>query len=239
MKLSYSHIKNFKQCPKKYEYISVKKKSPGYSTDAHFGTIVHNVLADYFMVYLNNQQSMFPEEWNIHTLRNIFEQKTKHLSHDWLETAWNQLHTYATTVIQDNDTPLFIEHPFHWEFSGHTLSGRIDRIDTLGGNKVRIVEYKTQPCTATKHALQVAIYAHWMEQFTEYSVEEIEVHDLAQATRWKHDLSHISLDDLRNTFQNISYDIEHNIFPATPSSHCQYCPFQIPCQEGQKFLQKT
>ena len=61
MRISYSALNTFKQCPKKYHYQEIEKRKAPKSKEALFGTAVHETLR-----YMFSRDPLFP------TLEEVF-----------------------------------------------------------------------------------------------------------------------------------------------------------------------
>lgn len=171
MKLSYSRISLYLNCPKQYEYACIKKIPRAISTAESFGSSVHNTLKKWGELELHVQtpkpvvvqESLFDLEPEIQNSK--FEIDNLELTLETLHMFWEQSFirsTYATKVQADAEylrgkkvvTEFFtwwqqkerhvltIESGFTLPIGNTIVTGRFDRIEE-SEQGLHIIDFKT------------------------------------------------------------------------------------------------
>lgn len=147
--LSVSSLNSYLKCPIGFFYEHLLKVPVQFSEYALFGIAVHNSLQRLFDQMSLNRKKDFP---NLKMLIRIFDQEMREVEGGFapkhfarkLDDGKRQLEKYYQANIgqwpKQVKTELVIRHA---EWQGIPITGIIDRLDFLGKNKLRIVDYKT------------------------------------------------------------------------------------------------
>ncbi len=168
MKITYSALDTFKNCPQKYYFQEVKRIPAPKSKEAVFGSVVHTTLK-----FLHSSTPFFP------TLEQVCDYYKKHWPEPgkvrWLpeeekayfEQGLKLLEAYYKTSDFKSanviDLELYFEVPIQDEKGElHLLTGKIDRIDKREDGTLEIIDYKTArrmpPQKNVDNNLQLSLY---------------------------------------------------------------------------------
>jgi len=247
MRISYSSLENFKQCPLKYKLSNIDKIKEPKSKEAIFGTYIHKVLKwfyqkdphfptldallKYYREYWPKKTEGFewkdPEEEKSYFkegLRILEEFYNKNIPH---KTSILDLETRFEVVIDENpDKPN----------GKHILTGVIDRIDKLPDGTVEIIDYKTGKRMPSQNALdkneQLSLYAiglknRWPRIKTEnlkLSLYFLKFKEKINTKRTEKDL-----EEAKNKVIDLIHKIEKSDFEPRSSVLCGWCGYRNIC----------
>lgn len=131
------------------------------------------------------------------------------------------------------------EVDFQWELLW-PMSGRVDRLDWLDGNMLRLVDYKTgklqSPVPPTPSNLQLLLYQDAVSRRYQRPVAA-ELYGISQRSKFQHrrleageaDLHH---DDVQEILTGIQERMDNGAFFPVPDARlqpCRMCSFQLVC----------
>ncbi|MCX6784473.1 MAG: UvrD-helicase domain-containing protein [Candidatus Komeilibacteria bacterium] len=164
-KFSYTQIKDFQNCPRTYYYrYIVRLPLPG-APALSFGNTIHTTLQNFFEEIKKrssfNQNSLFgataPQTVagasGLVSLDELLALYAKNWQDDWYETKAMKeeykkkgkaiLKDFYYNEINQQVKVLYLEKMFNIKVGEYSLTGKIDRVDEVGGNQLRVVDYKT------------------------------------------------------------------------------------------------
>jgi len=246
MRLSYSALDTFKQCPLKYKFQYVDKISAPKSKEAIFGTLVHNALK----LFHDPERIVSPTE----------EELLSFWSENWLPSAFTDSREEAAAFAQGvlilknyfaKNSPLqfnilALETPFEAPIKIaneiHLVTGKIDRVDKIENDLFEVIDYKTaKKMPAQKnvdHNLQLSVYHIGLaNRWPSIKQEDRPIKTSLYFLKHGEKLSSIK------TNQDLQFAEEHVInlleqikkahgeekFPPQPSPLCDWCPYQRIC----------
>ncbi len=147
MRISYSALETFQQCPLKYklQYIDKIKVPP--SKEAVFGTLIHETLRmfhDPARPLPPTEEELlkfYTQNWNFDVFDNpdeeaaIFQQGIK-----MLKDYYAKNYSINFNIV---DLESRFEAPIEEGSEVHLITGKIDRIDKLPDGSFEIIDYKT------------------------------------------------------------------------------------------------
>jgi len=246
MRLSYSALDTFKQCPQKYKFQYVDRIPAPKSKDAIFGTLVHSALKYY---HEPNRLAPLTEE----ELLNFWLQ-------NWDASVFDDQRLEATLFAQgvqilknyfaknsglDFDV-LALETPFEAPVTfgqdAHFVTGKIDRIDKLNDGGFEVIDYKTtKKMPAQKSVdedLQLAIYHigvanRWPSLVQENRPIKTSLYFLKHGEKLSTTKTNVSLENTQETiarlFEKIKTAHEQQKFDPLPNPLCDWCAYQKIC----------
>src|SRR3989304_5996450 len=162
MKLSFSAISTYKNCPLSYKFMYVDKLPTKRTPVLSFGTSLHAALEKFYAVTVPKPPSL--------------EELLGHLTQTWEKAGYSsdaeeqQYFEHAKQVLTNFyhsnasqfQIPAAVEQRFEVELDGHVLRGIIDRLDKLPAGGYEIIDYKTGRNIPPKYRvdsdLQLSIY---------------------------------------------------------------------------------
>lgn len=236
MKVSYSKLSIFKECPFKYKCLYIdnlwhmKKDRPYLS----MGNSVHLALRDFFQVRnkslrtLQNLAKLLKRHWISKGYKDEEEEK------EYARRAWEMLsqfhETYDPYII-----PLMVERNFSATIEDNLIfSVRIDRVDKLNNGGYELIDYKTGKNTdieKEEQDLQVTIYYLALQhryriratRFTYYFLED----NKRVTTSRSEEQIQEGLTGIKGFVRKIESTQE---FLPTPNPFCSFCDFAEMCR---------
>jgi len=154
MRISYSSLENFKQCPLKYKFANIDNIKEPKSKEAVFGNYIHQVLKWFYQ-----QDPHFPPlEGLLEYYYNHWSKKQEgfvwpdeHEEKDYFQEGMRIIEDYyknnfpPKSMIMDLETRFeaVVDETPDEPGGKHILSGVIDRIDKLSDGTMEIIDYKT------------------------------------------------------------------------------------------------
>ncbi|MEI8096627.1 MAG: PD-(D/E)XK nuclease family protein [Candidatus Moraniibacteriota bacterium] len=241
MRISYSTLDSYRNCPLKYKFREIDKIKEPKSKEAVFGTLVHAVMKYIHTPALlsptiDQALDYFSKGWNSEVYENEMEERAAF--------------TQGVTIIQNylahtkpNDYNIVdLESRFAIEIGNeetglHTVSGIIDRIDKTEDG-YEIIDYKTTRKMPSQdkvdNDIQLSIY---LKAFLHRYPKEIEHLDKITVSLYylKHGVKLSSkrtkeqLENLEKTFLDVIKSIEEEKFDPILSPLCDWCGYQNIC----------
>ena len=239
MRLSYSALSAFSQCPQKYKWQYIDRIKVPPTPDLFFGSLIHDLLD----IMLKNDPVIVPLDKITEIYKNRFDPKVfegdisaDEYFNDGLEIlkTFHASHTPGLTTIYD--TEKFFE--IYWE--GHKIVGKIDRIDKLPTGEIEIIDYKTNKKlpheSDFKFDLQLPLY-EWAAKTIWNDVKDVKLSLYFLRHNKKITPDNIrSLDELQAYINKLANEISGSAFFPAPSKLCGWCEYLFRCKEGQDFL---
>lgn len=244
MRISYSDLQTFKQCPRRYQFkVLLRRKEPK-SKEQVFGTLIHECLK-----FMFTHDPLFP------TLDQVIEHYNERFPTDWPEAESEIYKKQGITVIKR-----FYERNAPWNFvivdleskfevvltdektgSGHILAGIMDRIDKLPDGTFEIIDYKTQKKLPAQEKvdrdLQLSIYAmglqkrwpHVESKKIKLSLQFLKHDEKLSTSRSEEDFKKTEADVIE-TIRDIESRVKDGReFEPVVSPLCDFCSFKPLC----------
>lgn len=170
--ISYSHLQTFEICPLHYKLKYMLKIPTPTSSAQSFGISLHSTLRDIYSLIINGEKVGIDRAAEILNL-NWSDEGYQSKGHE--KVARQRAIDAIDRYLRDNPTseskPLAVELPFNFNIDNIKVGGRLDRLDSLGNNKIEIIDYKTGDKIPTEKDLNSNL------QLTTYALAATEVHD--------------------------------------------------------------
>ncbi len=236
MRISYSALQTFENCPLKYKYSNIDKVKEPKSKEAIFGTLLHstlNFIHTPALVAPNLEQALdyFSKNWNSEIFEDELEERAAFSLGVSMVQKYYQKNNPADFIIVD------LESPFQIEIGDHVISGIIDRIDKTEDG-YEIIDYKTTKKMPSQEKvdndLQLSVY---LQAFLKRYPKEIENIDKIKVSLYylKHGVKLSStrtqeqLEKVRSLFLEVIAEIEKGNFPPNVNPLCDWCGYQKIC----------
>ena len=255
MRISYSSLENFKQCPLKYKFSQIDKMKEPKSKEAIFGIYIHKVLRWFYQkdphfptldALLKYYRDYWPRktegfEWKDSEeeksyfkegLRILEEFYNKNIPH---KTAILDLETRFEVVIDENPGK---------PNGKHILTGVIDRIDKLPDGTVEIIDYKTGKRMPSQNALdkndQLSLYAIGLKSRwprTKIKDLRLSLYFLKFNERINTKRTEKELKEVKNKIIELIHRIEKSNFEPHSSVLCGWCGYRNICPIWRHFYE--
>ncbi len=237
MRISYSRFATYRMCPQQYKLQYVDRVRVPTAVQLHFGSAVHEALNFMYaprhlrMPEVEQVVEAFVQAWrgrerevSEEQRQAYFEQGVEMLRRHW-ETHREREEGRSTAATEQ-----FFNIPFD---EGHLLTGRIDRVDVLPGNRLEIIDYKTSrrmpPERDMESNAQLAIYRMAADHL--YPGREVTttlvylLHDFEMRLTQTEEF----LEETRDEIREVLVGIEGEEYEPTPGTHCDWCAYREHC----------
>jgi len=251
MRISYSALDSYKNCPLKYRFQYIDRIKEPKSREQVFGTIVHSVLRYIHtpgpvQPSLDAALNQFSQIWNSDLYddevaeRTAFSQGVKIISdyyakNDPNESAIVDLESRFALEIGDDTT------------GRHVIAGTIDRIDATPDG-FEIIDYKTARKMPSQEKvdndLQLSIYLRaFLDRYPKETEHldriTVSLYYLRHGVKLSSTRTREQLDDLDRQFLEVISHIDAGEFEPVLTPLCDYCGFQRLCPFWKhKFLEE-
>ena len=241
MRISYSTLDTYQNCPLKYKYRNVDKIPEPKSKEAVFGTLVHAV-----MKYIHTpallapsvEQALdyFAKGWNSEIYENEMEERAAFTQGVTIIQNYLAKNKPADYTIVDLESRFAIEIG-NAETGLHTVSGIIDRIDKTADG-YEIIDYKTTRKMPSQdkvdNDIQLSIYlkaflARYPKEIDRLDQITVSLYYLKHGVKLSSKRSKEQLETLEKTFLDVIHSIEEEKFDPILSPLCDWCGYQKIC----------
>ncbi len=238
--LSATSIDSYEQCPLQFK-IDKEWSLPGKpAAQLQFGNAVHTALKAFYDAVLAGRPLSLP------ALLRTFDEALAAMPADdphqrelYLEAGHEQLEEFfRRAAAAPSPDVLGTERAFRMKLGGAFVTGRVDRIDRLGGGRVEIVDYKTgKPRTQDNadDSLQLSIYAlaarEWGFEPAKLTIYNLESNEPVTTSRTAAQLA-----AAEDRIAAVATRIAQGDFEPTPGFHCAGCDYRDLCPATEQRL---
>jgi DNA helicase-2/ATP-dependent DNA helicase PcrA len=230
--LSANSVETYSICPLKFK-LRRDWQIPGEASAAmQFGNAVHTVLKNYY------DPSPHPADQTAADVVAAFKREfAKAVIEDPVQRQlYEELGSRHLQIMVDARPRAAIvviaaEASFNFKMGKLAVIGRIDRIDRLDGNNVRVIDYKTGTPWDQKDAddsLQLSIYAMGATQM-KYEPRELVLLNLRGNEEVVTGRTPAQLERARRKIEEAAEGIAAHHFEPKPGLHCRWCEFARLC----------
>jgi len=239
--ISYSQLEAFAQCPLKYKYRYVLGLPTPPSHVLNFGQTIHRTLRDFHRYQLVGQEATLEDLLRIYAHQWIGE---GYDSETHRQERFNQgqkiLERYFSEHTQHLGQPLYLEKKFSLRLNSTTLIGSIDRVETLTGGQVALIDYKTGGSTRDQKEVdrdeQLTIYALAAKEALNLDPQKLALYFLEPGVLVATSRTEEEIAKKKRGILEQVGEIRQSEFPARVSKLCQYCDYRHICPEYRESL---
>lgn len=252
-KFSFSQLKTYEACPLRYKFAYVLKIPTFGNCHLTFGTTMHNSLQNFLSECLENenlnQSTLFEtgvkKERAIQPLEKLIKVYDACWSDDWYENEKQRenyyqkgkemLKKFHERFSAEQPKVQALEQEFNLKIGDYFFKGRIDRVDLLPNNKVRVTDYKTGKTAKTPLSFddrkQLILYQIAGEELLKYDFENLFYYYLENDEQISALASTADKEKLKKQFVDQAEQICAGNFESTPEEHvCKYCDYKGICE---------
>lgn len=245
MRVSYSSLSTYENCPLKYKYAYIERLPRIPSPALSFGQSVHEALRWFYDVPTPHP----PEK----------ESLLEYLSECWVSDGYEspgmelKYYMHAMRVLElfhrqnanDFSLPAALEHRFSIDLGFCVLNGVIDRLDRDPEGNYEVIDYKTSrrlpPRDRLRNDLQLPLYNIAVEDIWGIRPGKSTYYYLVPNQKFSRRYSASDISGSRDRIRSIVDKIEAGSFEPRENALCPWCDFRRNCPvfEGVKKPERT
>ena len=241
MRLSYSSLETFKQCPLKYKFREIDKLKEPKSKEAVFGTLLHSVLhfahtqQGALFPTLEDALDFFARNWNADVYEDEQEERAAFSQGVSIIQQYYEQNDIAKATVVDLESRFTID--IGPPEDTHVVSGIIDRIDkTKDGYE--IIDYKTAKKMPSQddvdNNLQLSIYLlaflkRYPKERENLENLKVSLYFLKHGVKLSSERTEEQLKNVEQEFLSVIHEIGKGVFDPVVTPLCDWCGFQKKC----------
>ncbi len=242
MKLSFSKVRTYLECPLKYYFIYILKFKTKPRSYLSFGKTIHSTLSEFHKLprypSFNDLEKIYEKKWINEGFLDKEEEEKE------FKKGLQILKKYYSKNIFNYNKAYMVEKEVIYKIKDILITGFIDRIDKFN-DEYEIIEYKTGKNSLEYNSiglidenniLQMSIYyLAFKYQFKKYP-KNILIYYLSLDKDEKIYLNfnnNISKETIK-TILNVNNNILNNNFYKKENEFCKYCDFIKECKEWKR-----
>ena len=229
---SYSQISTYQTCALQYKYGYILRIPSPPNHNLSFGISIHNTLHDFYAnlmfgeVSLEKLLEIYEKNWNPlgyvdeEHRRLRFESGKEVLKKFWKENKKIKI------------KPIALEKAFRLRIDGIPFTGKIDRIDSLEGGGVEIIDYKTGTSKNQKEVDkddQVSFYAIATKESLGLNPKKLTLYFVETGERISTTRTDKQLEEKKREAMEVMQNIREGKFQPNPGMHCKWCDYKDIC----------
>jgi RecB family exonuclease len=237
MRISYTQYACYRHCPHQYKLQCVDRIAVPVPAEMHFGAAIHDAL----------NRMYDPRQWEMPSLEQVIEAFIRSWRGREAQVAEERRQLYFEQGVEllrqhyekhakpeDSRRTAATELRFSLDLpGGHSVQGRMDRVDVLPDNKLEVVDYKTSRKMPSQDMVdkndQLAVYRLAADRL--YPGFEVTttlfylVHDHRMRTVQPPEF----LEQTKGDILDAVTSIELEEFEPNPGGYCDWCAYQPQC----------
>jgi DNA helicase-2/ATP-dependent DNA helicase PcrA len=241
LKLSPSAVGNYRKCPQQFLFGRLWSLKEGPQATLSFGSVIHTTIKRFVDQLRKGTKLPFEEvvrifetEWTSAGFEDDYQEG------EYKKDGVEQLRAFHSSLLQTPPEILEQEKAFELPLENNVIiNGRIDQINSLGGNDVEIVDYKTGKARNTADArkdLQLSIYAIAAKEILELNPVRLVFHYLQNNEVQATTRNAKQLDEAQKIIQEAAADIRAGEFTPKPGYACRTCAYEPICPAHEEAL---
>ncbi|MCK9379084.1 MAG: PD-(D/E)XK nuclease family protein [Candidatus Moranbacteria bacterium] len=236
MRISYSALGTYQNCPLKYKYQNIDKIREPKSKEAVFGTIIHSALKfahtpGILSPTLEQTLDFYSRSWN----SDVFEVEAEERAAFSQGVEMIRKYYEKNNIAQINIVDL--ESRFSLDLEGNIISGIIDRIDKTEDG-YEIVDYKTTKKMPSQEKidndLQLSVYlkaflSRYPEEAKNLKKIKVSLYFLKHGVKLSATRNQKQLQEVDDLFLEVIGQIEEGKFEPNVTPLCAWCGYQKIC----------
>ncbi len=236
MRISYSALETYRNCPLKYKYQNIDHIKELKSKEAVFGTIIHSALKfahtpGILSPTLEQTLDYFSRNWNSDVFEIEAEERAAFSQGVEMIRKYYEKNNIAAANIID------LESRFAIDLEGNIISGIIDRIDKTEEG-YEIIDYKTAKKMPSQeyvnNNLQLSVYlkaflARYPEEVKSLDKIKVSLYFLKHGVKLSATRNLQQLQKIDEEFLEVIKNIEEGKFDPNITPLCDWCGYQKLC----------
>lgn len=230
--LSAHAVESYSACPLKFK-LERDWKVPGEAAAAmQYGSAMHTVLRQYYdpaphapALTVEDALRAFQQEFSKAVIDDPVQREL------YRKLGAQQLQALLHSQPRGSVEVVAAEVSFSFNLGAQKIVGRIDRLDRIAENAVRVIDYKSGAAKTPRYAedsLQLSIYAMGARAMG-FVPQELVFLNLQGNEQVATTRSPAQLDKARQRIEDAARGIAAGNFAPRPGQHCQWCDFRRLC----------
>jgi len=234
LQLSDSAVESYAACPQKYLFGHSWGIRGGPQAAMTFGNVMHGTVKDFLAeldkgrrVAFEDVEDIYNRRWSSAGYGDTFQEE------EYRRAGREQLRAFFESTLAACPEVLAQERTFEMPLENDiVVTGRIDQINSIAGNDVEVVDYKTgTPRTPedARKSFQLSVYALAARDVLEKTPARLVFYNLATNEAVAGERSAKQLEKTVEKIQETAADIRAGSFAPSPGFLCKYCDFRLLC----------
>jgi DNA helicase-2/ATP-dependent DNA helicase PcrA len=241
LQLSPSAVDNYRRCPQQYLFGRLWSLQEGPKAVLSFGSIMHGAIRRFLAELRKGNRLPFAEvqhiyetEWRSVGFEDAYQEA------EYKKDGIEQLRAFHASMLEAPPQILEQEKGFELPLENNvTVTGRMDQVNSLGGNEVEIVDYKTgkpKKDADAKKDLQLSLYALAAKEIFEWNPVRLVFHYLQNNQIQVTTRDSKQFDEAQKIVQEAAADIRAGSFDPKPGFICRNCAYKPICPAHEEAL---
>jgi DNA helicase II / ATP-dependent DNA helicase PcrA len=234
LRLSPSSVMGYRSCPQQFLFEKLWSIKGEAKATLTFGRVVHSTIKRAMTelrkgnsLPFEEVQRIYETEWSAIGFEDDYQEE------EYKKDGLEQLRTFHAALLKSLPVILEQEKSFELDLENNVIvNGRIDQINSLGGNDVEIVDYKTGKPRKNSDArkdLQLSIYAIAAKEILELNPVRLVFHYLHNNERQETTRDAKQLAEAQRIVQEAAAEIRAGEFSAREGFQCKACAYRPIC----------
>jgi DNA helicase II / ATP-dependent DNA helicase PcrA len=247
-RFSYTQLSAFETCPRQYEYANILKIPTPITGSQNFGSSLHRTLNEFYKLVIQSGQANlfedYKEDLSVKRLLDIYEDKwipygfESREHHDSLKKRGAEiLEKFHKHFREETARIEFLEKEFKLKVNGYTISGRIDRADSLPDGTLEVIDYKSGKVKTQDEVdddRQLMIYAMASAECFGKPASKATLYFLDGDVKISTSPDSKALEKAKKKITEIADKINESDFAPAPSEFkCKFCPYKKICDRAE------
>ncbi|MBU4350790.1 ATP-dependent helicase [Patescibacteria group bacterium] len=239
-RFSFTQLTAFQKCPLQYKFAHIIKIPIKGKAVFSFGKTMHETLFQFFLEASSKKASLerllqiYQDQW----IEDWYQDKNQRQK--YFEAGKKSLEGFYENYSKNNPKILFLkdkpalEQDFNLKINGHTIRGKIDRIDVLEDG-VEIIDYKTgsvKDKLRPEDKKQLLIYQLAAEEVLGLKPKKLTYYYLDENKTISFLGSEIDKEKEKQAIVEEIEKIKRSNFFPTPGWQCDWCDFKNICEHS-------
>lgn len=232
--LSFSQIKTYLDCPRKYYLLYIAKLATVQQAEVYFGLSIHRALDEMHKLIQSGYSISTKELTKILQSNWISIYRRKKDDKDLFDRGLQYINNYYTTEsLYLSNRIVNSEMSFKHLFNKQQVyvNGIIDLIVRNDDNTLKIIDFKISNIDVPIYANQMQLYGNIVESMNVGKIASLELYSVAEAKRKSISFSEDDANRIDEIVGNVSESIHLAKWnPTSNHGSCRSCPYKSLCE---------
>lgn len=239
---SFTQLATFEKCPMQYKFAHILRIPTRGKPFFSYGKTMHNSLYE-FLSGLGNKKGSYKQLADVYRKNWIdewYDSKSEKETYfrqglESLKNFWRDFSVRRPRILTINGAPV-LEQDFNLKIGGHSITGKIDRIDE-SKKGVEIIDYKTGTAKERlrpEDKMQLMMYQIAAREVFDLDSEKLTYFYLNECKPLSFSPAGQEIVDERDKIAGIIKEITKSDFRAKPGWQCEWCEYKDICDFAKK-----